>query len=297
MKVINLTLTAMKRMFPRAPYDVLEAFVTNPEPLHEAGITETPQRLAYFFANVAHETGGFSIRNLTENINYTHSRVAQVWPNRFGSASTVASKFGSGPGWQLRLFDSVYGSRMGNRPGTNDGSRYIGRGGPQITGRDGYREVGRRAGLPLEANPELACKPEHQPAICAAFWSWKGLNRYADRGDFRTVVKLWNGGFNGMADRQNWLSKCRPIISSLEKVDYMPLKAPRKLAGALKHLAPHLPTPPSSKSLRDAALTTVGGGSLVSVLHFMELPWGYIGGGIALAIALIIGYYIWRNRR
>jgi predicted chitinase len=296
MKVLKLTEFAMKRMFPLAPHDIRQAFVDNQTPLDEAGITATPQRLAYFFANVGHESGGFAIKNLTENINYSHARVAQVWPNRFSSGSSVVAKFGSEPGWQLRLFDSVYGSRMGNRPGTNDGSKYIGRGGPQITGRDGYREVGRRSGLPLEANPELACKAEHQPAICAAFWSWKGLNRHADAGNFRNVVKLWNGGFNGMTDRQNWLSKCRPIISSLEKVDYMPLRTPRKLAGALKQLAPHLPTPPSSKSLRDAALTAAGGGTMVSVLHFLELPWGYIGGGIALAILGIIGYYIWRNR-
>jgi len=58
---------------------------------------------------------------------------------------------------------------MGNRPGTHDGSRFIGRGAPQVTGRDGYAQVGRRCGLDLESNPDLAAAPEHQAKIMAAF--------------------------------------------------------------------------------------------------------------------------------
>jgi putative chitinase len=50
-------------------------------------------------------------------------------------------------GWQQRAFDDIYGKRMGNRPGTRDGSRFIGRGGPQVTGRDGYAEVGKRPSI------------------------------------------------------------------------------------------------------------------------------------------------------
>jgi hypothetical protein len=51
------------------------------------------------------------------------------------------------PAFHQKLIDSVYGGQMGNRPGTHDGSRFIGRGAPQVTGRDGYAQVGRRCGL------------------------------------------------------------------------------------------------------------------------------------------------------
>lgn len=213
--MIELTREGLREIFPRAPQAVIDAFVAKQDVLEKAGITHTRPRLSVAFAHVEHECGGFTIPNLTENINYTAERMAQVWPNRFPSASAVINKYGSAPGWQKKAFDDIYGNRMGNRPGTSDGSRFIGRGGPQITGRDGYREVGKRSGLGLEANPDLACQPFNQPEILAAFWSWKGMNRFADTGDFLGSTKAWNGGTNGLADRKAKMAGNAAIIARL----------------------------------------------------------------------------------
>jgi putative chitinase len=215
---LTLTRADWVAIFPSAPATVIDAFVNTPKPLDDAGITGTRTRLAYALANVEHECGGFAIRDLTENIRYTADRMAAVWPSRFASGAAVKAKFGSGAGWQKKAFDEIYGNRMGNRPGTRDGSTYIGRGGPQITGRDGYREVGKRCGLDLVNDPELATRHEHQPAILAAFWSWKDLNASADAGDFKACVKKWNGGLVGFADRKSLLSGNDPIISRLINV-------------------------------------------------------------------------------
>ena len=203
------------RIWPNAPSSVIAAFARKTSVLEDAGILETRTRLAFFCANVEHECGGFTIKNLTENIMYTPARMAAVWPNRFASASAVIRRYGAGSGWQLRAFDDIYGNRMGNRPGTHDGSTFIGRGGPQVTGRDGYREVGNRAGRDLVANPIDACQHDLQPEVCAAFWSWKGLNRFADRNDFVGGVKVWNGGTNGLADRRAYMNGNEPIIARL----------------------------------------------------------------------------------
>ena len=207
-----------RAIFPQAPKAIIDAFVAGAAALDAEGITETRTRLAYALANVEHECGGFTIKNLTENINYTAKRMAEVWPNRFASAAAVQAKFGTAKGWQKKAFDDIYGNRMGNRPGTSDGSMYIGRGGPQITGRDGYREVGKRSGSKLVDDPELATLPEHQPAILAAFWSWKKLNKFADEGNFIGCVKAWNGGTNGLADRKVKMAGNDPIIKRLENV-------------------------------------------------------------------------------
>jgi predicted chitinase len=215
---LRLTRSNWRALFPAAPKEIISAFAKNQLPLDEAGITETRTRLAYALANVEHECNGFTIRNLTENINYSAKRMAEVWPNRFKSAAAVRKKYGTGRGWRKRAFDDIYGNRMGNRPGTSDGSRYIGRGGPQVTGRSGYRNVGKRCGLDLVNEPELATLPEHQLAILAAFWSWKGLNRYADKGQFVRMVKTWNGGTNGLADRKQRMAGNDPIIKRLEYV-------------------------------------------------------------------------------
>jgi putative chitinase len=215
---LKLTRSDWAELFPKAAAVFIDALVDNPAHFETAGITETRTRLAYTLANVEHECGGFTVKDLTENINYSAKRMAEVWDNRFSSAADVVAKYGSKSGWQKKAFDDIYGNRMGNRPGTSDGSRYIGRGAPQITGRDGYREVGKRCGLNLVENPELATLPEHQPAIIAAFYSWKKLERSADKGDFLAFVKAWNGGTNGFADRQSAMNGNNPIISRLKNV-------------------------------------------------------------------------------
>lgn len=217
--MIQLTANSLREIFPKAPQAVLDAFLVKQGVLSGAGINHTRQRLAYFFANIEHECGGFTIPNLTENINYTASRMAQVWPNRFASADAVAAKYGTAPGWQKKAFDDIYGNRMGNRPGTSDGSTYIGRGGPQWTGRDGYEECGKRANIAAVDQPSLVCNYNLQPEVCAAFWSWKKLNANADIGDFKGAVKKWNGGANGMADRLAKLAGNDPILARLGAVE------------------------------------------------------------------------------
>ncbi|KAA0592243.1 putative chitinase [Azospirillum lipoferum] len=160
---MNLVLTAQdwRDIFPKAPDTIIKAFVDDASYLDEAGITATATRLAYALANVEHECDGYSIKNLTENINYTPQCMAEFWPKRFKSAEDVIEKYGTAPGWQKKAFDRIYGDRMGNRPNSNDGSTYIGRGGPQITGRDGYEQVGKRCGLDLVGQPDLATEHKY----------------------------------------------------------------------------------------------------------------------------------------
>ncbi|MGM4992723.1 glycoside hydrolase family 19 protein [Tardiphaga sp. 841_E9_N1_2] len=235
---VQVTREAWRDLLPRAPQAVIDALASKQYVLDAAGITETRQRLAYFTANIEHECGGFTIPNLTENINYTAERMAQVWPNRFKNAAAVRAKYGTAPGWQKKAFDDIYGNRMGNRPGTSDGSTYIGRGGPQWTGRDGYAACEKKSGILAVSTPESVSQLALQPEICAAFWTWKNLNPKADVGDFTGLVKLWNGGTNGMADRQSLLAGNNPIISRLALATTAAAKV-KTLPGG-----PSTPTPP-----------------------------------------------------
>lgn len=214
-QAVQLTADALKQIFPRAPQKYIDGLMAQKAALDRAGITATRIRLAYALANVEHECNGFTIKDLTENINYSHERAAQVWPNRFNSAADVRARFGSDPGWQLKMFDVIYGNRMGNRPGTHDGSRHIGRGGPQITGRDGYAEIQTRTGITCLDKPELLAEPNNQAPILAAFWSWKNLNPLADAGNWTGTVRRWNGGTNGMADRNARMAGNDPVIKRL----------------------------------------------------------------------------------
>ena len=226
--MIQLTAPALRAMFPRAPLPILDALLAGQGFLDQSGVSATRQRLAYCLANVAHETGGFSIPHLTESIAYSARRACQVWPGRFRSPADVYAKVGaSGPGdpqLGARIVDAVYGGRMGNRPGTHDGSRYIGRGALQLTGRAEYREIGHACGLDLEGDPELACRPEHQARIIGAYWSVRRLARFADAGDFTGCVRAINGGTIGLAERKHYLAQFAPVIKTLPGAP--PTKAP-----------------------------------------------------------------------
>ena len=118
----------VKKLCPRANAAYIAAFEAGDGQMSDAGIT-TPTRLAHFLAQVMHETGGLTV--LRENMNYTASRVRQVWPSRPNAVQFAGDPEG--------LANSVYGGRMGN---TSPGD------GPQK--RDGLRRKngGTRHGRP-----------------------------------------------------------------------------------------------------------------------------------------------------
>lgn len=112
-------------------------------------------QLAYILASVYHETGG-KMQPTVENLNYTSAeRLMQVWPSRF---PTIASALPYVRQPQ-KLANYVYGSRNGNRPGSDDGWLYRGMGDIQLTGRRNYELAGERLGIDLVGNPDKALEP------------------------------------------------------------------------------------------------------------------------------------------
>ena len=203
-----LTKAALRAIFPRAPEVDLEAFVASGlEALQSAGILEMANRLQYFLAQLGHESNGLTSKE--ENLNYSAQRLTEIWPGRFPTLE-VAKQYAFNP---EKLANFVYGSRMGNTD-AGDGYRYRGRGYIQLTGRETYREVGEIAGLDLEGKPELAAKPENAVRIACAFWTWKGVNKQCDAGDFTGVTRRINGGTNGLNDRLDWLRKVKTVVTS-----------------------------------------------------------------------------------
>ena len=93
-----------------------------------------------------------------------------------------------------------------------DGKKYKGRGIFQLTGRANYKVMSEKLGQPLEDNPELAKQPEISVLTALEYWKSRGLNKFADNDDIRTITKRINGGFNGFEDRQNYLARAKRVI-------------------------------------------------------------------------------------
>lgn len=86
---------------------------------------------------------------------------------------------------------------LGNtEPG--DGITYAGRGYAQLTGRDNYRRYGQRIGEDLEANPDLALRPDIAAKVFVLFFLDHGCVQMANVQDWTGIRKRWNGGLNGL---------------------------------------------------------------------------------------------------
>lgn len=157
----------------------------------------TPQRIAMFVAQCAHESGNFRV--LKENLNYRAESLMKVWPRHFPSLD-VAKQYAHN---QEAIANKAYANRMGNGPEeSGDGWRYCGRGLIQLTGKINYQNFAMSIETPVEEVP--AYLGTFEGAVQSACWFWEAnnLNQWSDQGDVLTVTKKINGGTLGLADRQ-----------------------------------------------------------------------------------------------
>lgn len=156
----------------------------------------TPQRVASFLAQCAHESGGF--RALKENLNYKAASLRRVFPKYFPDDNIAAHYAGK----QEMIANRVYGNRMGNGPEeSGDGYKYCGRGLIQLTGKSNYQAFADSIETPVEEIPEFLQTFEGAVQSACWFWESNNLNQFADRGDIITMTKRINGGTIGLEDR------------------------------------------------------------------------------------------------
>jgi putative chitinase len=157
---------------------------------------DTPQRLAAFLAQTAHESGGY--RAIKENLNYRAVTLRKVFPKYFPT-DELAAQYAGKP---EMIANKVYGNRMGNGDeSSGDGYRYCGRGLIQLTGKDNYTRYAQSLEISVEEASEHLLTFEGCVQSAAWFWENNNLNQWADKGDILTLTKRINGGTIGLEDR------------------------------------------------------------------------------------------------
>ena len=157
----------------------------------------SPQRVAAFIAQCAHESGNFKF--LKENLNYRAESLVKVWPRYFPDMAT-AKRYEKR---QEMIANRAYANRMGNGPEeSGDGWKFCGRGLIQLTGRNNYQAFADSIETDIEEIP--AYLQTFEGAVQSACWFWETnkLNQWADQGDVLTVTKRINGGTLGLEDRK-----------------------------------------------------------------------------------------------
>ena len=167
----------------------------------------TPLRQAAFIGQCAHESNNFT--RLEEGLNYSASRLMDVWHSRFPTLE-AAAPYANNP---EKLADKVYGGRadLGNKE-DGDGFKFHGRGCIQLTGRDSYERCGEAIGVDLIGQPNLLVEPLYACLSAGWFWNKKGLNSLADVQDYETMTKRINGGLNGLDDRKAKIAKALSVL-------------------------------------------------------------------------------------
>lgn len=164
----------------------------------------TPQRIAAFIAQCAHESGNFT--TLKENLNYKWETLRRLFPKYF-LTDEIAKEYASKPNRQEAIANRIYAGRMGNGDeSSGDGFRYCGRGLLQLTFRSNYQAFADSIevdGRPLNINEVPEYLETFEGAVQSACWFFESnrLNEISDKGDILTLSKRINGGTIGLNDR------------------------------------------------------------------------------------------------
>lgn len=159
---------------------------------------DRPQRQAAFIATVAHESG--QLRLLEENLNYSANGLARTWPARFAVDPKASDKVPNHIAISLArdqeaIANAVYANREGNGdPASGDGWRYRGAGLIQLTFFNNHAACGRHFNIPPKGVGIWLRTPDGAARSAAWYWHSRGLNAYADAGDFDAVCDLVNKG-------------------------------------------------------------------------------------------------------
>jgi len=179
----------------------------------------SPARAAHFFAQTAHETGGY--KAFTENLNYNAAGLIGTFKKYFPDMAT-ANRYARQP---EKIANRVYASRMGNGPeASGDGWRYRGRGALQLTGKDNYAAFAKYCNRPdVMSNPDIvATELAFESAMF--FFERNKLWAICDQGitdaAILSLTKKINGGTHGLADRSEktkkyfmWTAGAAPVVA------------------------------------------------------------------------------------
>ena len=164
---------------------------------------DTPQRIAGFISQCAHESRDFTATE--ENLNYSQGALERVFGRYFGAGKRNAAEYARNP---EKIANYVYMDEFRSARGAlgntqaGDGWRFRGGGLKQLTGRNNYEGFAKDYDMSAEEAADWVRTKEGALASALWFWNKNNLNTIADTGDVVALTKRINGGDIGLADRK-----------------------------------------------------------------------------------------------
>jgi putative chitinase len=161
----------------------------------------SPNRAAHFFAQTAHESGGF--KAFSENLNYGAKGLRGIFGKYFPT-DALARAYERKP---EKIANRVYANRMGNGDeASGEGWLFRGRGSLQLTGKFNFKAFSDYIGRPdVMTNPDLVAT---ELAFESALWFfdknklWSICDQGTGDAAILALTKRINGGTHGLDDRK-----------------------------------------------------------------------------------------------
>jgi putative chitinase len=161
----------------------------------------SPDRAAHFFAQTAHESGGF--KAFSENLNYSAKGLRGIFGKYFPT-DALARAYERKP---EKIANRVYANRMGNGDeASGEGWLFRGRGSLQLTGKFNFKAFSDYIGRPdVMTNPDLVAT---ELAFESALWFfdknklWSICDQGTGDAAILALTKRINGGTHGLDDRK-----------------------------------------------------------------------------------------------
>ena len=161
----------------------------------------SPNRAAHFFAQTAHESGGF--KAFSENLNYGAKGLRGIFGKYFPTEA-MARAYERKP---QKIANRVYANRMGNGDeASGEGWLFRGRGALQLTGKFNFKAFSDYIGRPdVMTNPDLVAT---ELAFESALWFfdknklWSICDQGTGEAAILALTKRINGGTHGLDDRR-----------------------------------------------------------------------------------------------
>ncbi len=180
-------------------------------------------KLQHFLSQAAHETGGLSTVNTSENLTYTTpQRIVDTWPGRYSltdPSKTDPTPYVNNP---QGLANHTYANRGGNgNEASGDGWKYRGRGAFQLSGKNNYRDFTTFYQQEYGSTTDFVSNPDiissnATISIISGLWYFKTrvLNTLSDNQlNPETVTRKINGGDTGLDDREAKFNQAQTNIN------------------------------------------------------------------------------------
>ena len=190
-----------------------EAWFEAALPMFEQYEINTPNRIAGFMAQCAHESLDFTA--LEENLNYSEKALNSVFGRYFGKGKRNAKEYARKP---EKIANYVYQDEFRSSRGalgntlSGDGWLFRGRGIKQLTGRNNYAAFGKTVGITADEAAEYVATPKGAMESACWFWKTNKLARFADADDNLGLTKAINGGTIGLEDRNRRYKDAKAIL-------------------------------------------------------------------------------------